>query len=56
MYREVFCGFQTSTKRSTRGCPLLGVSNVHSFTVRVLRARRAPGHSPRTFRPAQLTV
>ena len=30
---------------SGRGCPLLRASNEHSFIVRVLRARRAPGHS-----------
>jgi hypothetical protein len=30
---------------SGRGCPLLRASNEHSFTVRVLRARRAPGRS-----------
>ena len=27
-----------------QGCPLLRASNEHSFTVRVLRARRAPGY------------
>jgi hypothetical protein len=30
---------------SGQGCPLLRASNEHSFTVRVLRARRAPGRS-----------
>jgi hypothetical protein len=30
---------------SGQGCPLLRASNQHSFTVRVLRARRAPGRS-----------
>src|SRR5438128_41443 len=30
---------------SGRGCPQLRASNEHSFTVRVLRARRAPGRS-----------
>ena len=34
-----------SIKGSGRGCPLLRASNEHSFTVRVLRARRAPGRS-----------
>ena len=28
------------------GCPLLRASNEHSFIVRVLRAKRAPGRSP----------
>ena len=37
---------------SGQGCPLLRASNEHSFTVRVLRARRAPGHSlPILLRP-----
>src|SRR5437899_3259725 len=35
----------TSLKRSGQGCPLLRASDEHSFIVRVLRARRAPGHS-----------
>jgi len=35
----------TSLKGSGRGCPLLRASNEHRFTVRVLRARRAPGRS-----------
>src|SRR4026207_2593144 len=35
----------TSLQGSGRGCPLLRASNEHSFTVRVLRTRRAPGHS-----------
>jgi len=44
--------FQTSTKRSGQGCPLLRASNEHSFIVRVLRARRAPGRSlPILLRP-----
>jgi hypothetical protein len=30
---------------SGRGCPLLRASNEHILIVRVLRARRAPGHS-----------
>src|ERR1043165_2378778 len=30
---------------SGRGCPSLRAWNEHSFTVRVLRARRAPGYS-----------
>jgi hypothetical protein len=30
---------------SGRGCPLLRASNEHRFTVRVLRARRAPGRT-----------
>ena len=34
-----------SLKRSGRGCPLLRASDEHSFIVRVLRARRAPGRS-----------
>ena len=37
--------FFTSRQGSGRGCPLLRASNEHSFTVRVLRARRAPGRS-----------
>ena len=37
---------------SGRGCPLLRASNEHRFTVRVLRARRAPGRSlPILLRP-----
>ena len=32
-------------RRSGQGCPLLRASNEHSFTVRVLRARKAPGRS-----------
>ena len=36
--------------RSGQGCPLLRASNEHSFTVRVLRARRAPGRSLRILR------
>jgi hypothetical protein len=32
-------------KGVAEGCPLLRASNEHSFTVRVLRARRAPGRS-----------
>ena len=39
----------TSLQGSGRGCPLLRASNEHSFTVRVLRARRAPGHSLLSF-------
>jgi hypothetical protein len=35
----------TSLWRSGRGCPLLRASDEHSFIVRVLRARRAPGRS-----------
>jgi hypothetical protein len=35
----------TSTEGSGRGCPLLRASNEHILIVRVLRARRAPGHS-----------
>ena len=35
----------TSLRGSGRGCPLLRASNEHRFTVRVLRARRAPGYS-----------
>ena len=43
---------QTSIQGSGRGCPLLRASNEHSFTVRVLRARRAPGYSlPILLRP-----
>ena len=35
-----------------QGCPRLRASNEHSFTVRVLRARRAPGRSrPILLRP-----
>ena len=37
--------FTTSLKGSGRGCPLLRASNEHIPIVRVLRARRAPGHS-----------
>ncbi len=37
---------QPSTKRSGRGCPSLRASDEHILIVRVLRARRAPGHSP----------
>ena len=46
---------------SGQGCPLLRASDEHSFIVRVLRARRAPGRSlpillmPRVAR-AQETV
>src|SRR5262245_43691093 len=40
-----------SLKGSGRGCPLLRASNEHSFTVRVLRARRAPGRSLSPFQP-----
>ena len=32
-------------QESGQGCPLLRASDEHSFTVRVLRARRAPGRS-----------
>jgi len=39
----------TSLQGSGRGCPLLRASNEHSFTVRVLRARRAPGQSLLSF-------
>ena len=35
----------TSRQGSGRGCPLLRASDEHSFIVRVLRARRAPGRS-----------
>jgi hypothetical protein len=35
----------TSLKRSSRGCPFLRASNEHSFSVRVMRARRSPGYS-----------
>jgi hypothetical protein len=38
-------------KGSGQGCPLLRASDEHSFIVRVLRARRAPGHSPLPFSP-----
>ncbi len=34
---------------SGQGCPLLRASNEHRFTVRVLRARRAPGRSLSSF-------
>ena len=34
-----------SPGRSGQGCPLLRASGEHCFIVRVLRARRAPGHS-----------
>ncbi len=40
---------QTSLRRSGQGCPLLRALDEHSFIVRVLRARRAPG---RIFSPA----
>ena len=33
------------TSREWLGCPRLRASDEHSFIVRVLRARRAPGHS-----------
>ncbi len=33
------------SKGSGQGCPLLRASNEHIHIVRVLRARRAPGHS-----------
>ena len=36
--------------KGVRGCPLLRASNEHCFTVRVLRARRAPGRSLLFFR------
>jgi len=36
---------QTSIQGSGPGCPLLRASNEHRFTVRVLRAKRAPGRS-----------
>jgi hypothetical protein len=35
----------TSLQGSGQGCPLLRASNEHRFTVRVLRARGAPGRS-----------
>jgi len=42
----------TSRYGSGQGCPLLRASNEHSFTVRALRARRAPGRSlPTLLRP-----
>ena len=42
----------TSLQGSGQGCPLLRASNEHRFTVRVLRARRAPGRSlPILLRP-----
>ena len=40
----------TPLKGSGRGCPLLRASDEHSFIVRVLRARRAPGRSFLTSR------
>ncbi len=46
---ENFQTLYTSLKGSGRGCPLLRASNEHRFTVRVLRARRAPRHSPLPF-------
>jgi hypothetical protein len=39
----------TSLQGSGHGGPLLRASNEHSFTVRVLRAKRAPGRSPPFF-------
>jgi hypothetical protein len=39
-----------SLRGSGRGCPLLRASNEHILIVRVLRARRAPGHSLSSFR------
>ena len=42
----------TSLQGSGQGCPQLRASNEHRFTVRVLRARRAPGRSlPILLRP-----
>jgi hypothetical protein len=35
----------TALGRSGQGCPLLRASDEHSFIVRVLRARKAPGRS-----------
>jgi len=35
----------TSLQGNGQGCPLLRASNEHRFTVRVLRARKAPGRS-----------
>ena len=44
--------FPTCPRGSGQGCPLLRASNEHSFTVRVLQARRAPGRSlPILLRP-----
>src|SRR2546422_8587264 len=39
----------TSIQGSGQGCPRLRASDEHSFIVRVLRARRAPGRSPVSF-------
>lgn len=40
---ENFLIFHISLKGSGRGYPLLRVVNEHSYIVRVLRTRRAPG-------------
>ena len=42
---ECFPILHSSLRGSGRGCPSLRASNEHSFIVRVLRARRAPGRS-----------
>src|SRR5438552_17326796 len=44
----------TSLKGSGQGCPQLRASNEHSFIVRVLRARRAPGCSLPTLLRARV--
>jgi hypothetical protein len=50
--KETLPTLSTSFERGGRGCPLLHASNEHRFIVRVLRARRAPGHSlPILLRP-----
>ena len=41
--------FLTSRLGGGQGCPLLRASNEHSFIVRVLRARRAPGRFLRSL-------
>ena len=48
-----FAGVERASLNSSRlsleewlGCPLLRASDEHRFIVRVLRARRTPGHFP----------
>src|SRR5436309_14754810 len=49
VYNEGLPILCTSLWRSDQGCPLLRAWDEHSFIVRVLRARRAPGHSFPSF-------
>ena len=46
----LICSITSSRPRESPDCPSVRASDEHSFTVRVLRARRAPGRSLPTLR------